>query len=445
MYKRLSAVMFPIVTLFLIGAVIWGYQEHQEKNSILLKAENQYQRAFHDLSYHMNKLHNELGQTLAVHSASQGMHRKSLVNVWRLTSEAQNEINQLPLTLMPFSQTEDFLSRISNFAYRAAVRDMTKEPLNQDEMKTLKTLYANSKQISDDLLKVEKSVIDKNLRWMDVESAIATEKQINDNTIIDGFKTVDNKVGQYPEINWGPSVASIYAKRSVRMLEGPPISEQDVKNKAMKFLRAYEVKDIKVQKNGNSKEYETYTVSAMRTDGNGKISLDFTLQGQLLSYFNSRNVDKKDISNDDAMMSASRFLKKHGYPQMEPVRYQVNDNIESLTFVPVENGIYMYPKQLQVRVALDNGEITGLQASDYVYHHADKTKVNLKPKLTKDEALSHVNPDMKVNYSRLALINNEVSQKVLCYEFGGSFDKQGYRIYINADTGLEESIEPVSS
>ncbi|MBR2568669.1 MAG: germination protein YpeB, partial [Paenibacillus sp.] len=284
MYKRLSAVMFPIVTLFLIGAVIWGYQEHQEKNSILLKAENQYQRAFHDLSYHMNKLHNELGQTLAVHSASQGMHRKSLVNVWRLTSEAQNEINQLPLTLMPFSQTEDFLSRISNFAYRAAVRDMTKEPLNQDEMKTLKTLYANSKQISDDLLKVEKSVIDKNLRWMDVESAIATEKQINDNTIIDGFKTVDNKVGQYPEINWGPSVASIYAKRSVRMLEGPPIGEQDVKNKAMKFLRAYEVKDIKVQKNGNSKEYETYTVSAMRTDGNGKISLDFTLQGQLLSY-----------------------------------------------------------------------------------------------------------------------------------------------------------------
>ncbi|WP_195571034.1 germination protein YpeB [Paenibacillus sp. 1001270B_150601_E10] len=445
MYQRLSAVMFPIVTLFLIGAVVWGYQEHQEKNSILLKAENQYQRAFHDLSYHMNKLHNELGQTLAVHSTSQGMHRKGLVNVWRLTSEAQNEINQLPLTLMPFSQTEDFLSRISNFSYRAAVRDMTKEPLNEDELKTLKTLYANSKQISEDLLQVEKKVIDHNLRWMDVESAIASEKQVNDNTIIDGFKTVDNKVGEYPEINWGPSVSSIYSKRSVKMLEGPPATEQEVKDKAMKFLRAYEVQDVKVQKNGKSKEHETYTVSAKRADGNGTISMDYTLQGQLMSYFNTRDVDKKDISSDDAIKSASNFLKKHKYPQMEPVRYQVNNNIENLTFVPVENGVYMYPKQLQVRVALDNGEVTGFQATDYLYHMADKTKVDLKPTLTKEEAMKRLNPDMKVTYSHLSLITNEVSQKVLCYEFSGTFDKQGYRIYINADTGLEESIEPVSS
>ena len=41
MYRRLSAVMFPIVTLLLIGTVIWGYQVNQEKNSILIKAENQ--------------------------------------------------------------------------------------------------------------------------------------------------------------------------------------------------------------------------------------------------------------------------------------------------------------------------------------------------------------------------------------------------------------------
>ncbi len=54
MYKRLSAVLFPIVTLLMIGAFVWGYQENQEKNSILIKAENQYQRAFHNLSYHMD-------------------------------------------------------------------------------------------------------------------------------------------------------------------------------------------------------------------------------------------------------------------------------------------------------------------------------------------------------------------------------------------------------
>ena len=148
MYRRLSAVFFPVMTLFFIGSIYWGYQEHQEKNSILIKAENQYQRAFHDLVYHVDQLHSELGNTLAVNSTSQGFHRKGLVNVWRLTSEAQNEINQLPLTLLPFNKTEDFLSKIANFSYKTSVRDLTKQPLSPDEFKMLKTLYANSEEIS---------------------------------------------------------------------------------------------------------------------------------------------------------------------------------------------------------------------------------------------------------------------------------------------------------
>ena len=83
MYKRLSAILFPVTAVLLIGALVWGYQENQEKNSILIKAENQYQRAFHDLSYHVDKLHTELGNTLAVNSASTGAQRKGLVKIGR--------------------------------------------------------------------------------------------------------------------------------------------------------------------------------------------------------------------------------------------------------------------------------------------------------------------------------------------------------------------------
>ncbi|MDK8179453.1 germination protein YpeB [Paenibacillus sp. UMB4589-SE434] len=445
MYKRLSAVMFPIVTLLCIGSIVWGYQEHQEKNSILLKAENQYQRAFHDLTYHMDKLHNELGQTLAVHSSSQGMHRKGLVNVWRLTSEAQNEINQLPLTLLPFNQTEDFLSRISNFAYKTAVRDMTKEPLSPDEMKTLKTLYASSKQISKDLFHVQDKVIQNRLRWMDVESALATEKESADNTIADGFKTVDNKVNEYPEINWGPSVSSIYSKRSVRMLQGPPATPEQLKEKGRQFMKPHQVKAVNIKKNGNSADHETYTVSANHAKGDGDITIDFTKQGMMMSYLDTRTIKSTRLSGDDAEKKASAFLTKYGYPTMKAVRYQDHNNVESFTFVPVKNNVYMYPQQIQVRVALDNGDITGVQASDYIYSMAVVKSVSLKPKLTVQQAKEHVNSDMKVAYTRLAVIKNDASKEVLCYEFGGTYDKQGYRIYVNADTGMEESVESVSS
>ncbi len=53
MYRRLSAVLFPVMTLFFIGSHLLGLPGASRKNSILIKAENQYQRAFHDSSYHV--------------------------------------------------------------------------------------------------------------------------------------------------------------------------------------------------------------------------------------------------------------------------------------------------------------------------------------------------------------------------------------------------------
>ncbi|GAV11112.1 germination protein YpeB [Paenibacillus sp. chi10] len=439
MYKRLSAVMFPIFALLFIGAIVWGYQEHQEKNSILIKAENQYQRAFHDLTYHVDKLHSELGQTLAVNSKSQAMHRKGLVNVWRITSQAQNEINQLPLTLLPFNKTEDFLSRISNFSYRAAVRDMTKQPLSDDEVKILKTLHQNAAQISQDLQKVQNKVISQSLRWMDVETAMASEKKTMDNTIIDGFKTVDKKVSEYPELNWGPSISSVYTKRSVKMLKGNPLSEQQIKEKAEKFLIKKPNEPVQVRKNGKGTEYESYTVFTKYKNDGSALTLDYTKQGFLMSYMDTRPVGKKKLTMAQAEESAKRFLKKNDYPDMAAVRYDEYNNTGSLTLVPVADGVYLYPQQVTARVALDNGEVTGLQAADFVYEGKER-KVG-KPKLGKKEAQAMLNPDMDVLYDRMSLIKNDLSEEVLCYEFGGKINGGAYRVYINADNGTEEQIE----
>src|SRR5690606_14229054 len=123
-----------------------------------------------------------------VNAQSQNFHRKCLVNAWRITSEAQSEIDQLPLTLMPFHKTEKLLARLANFTYHVAIRDMGKEPISDKEMETLKTLYDRSKEVSKDIREGQSKVLASNLRWMDVEVAMATEGEALDNAIIDGFK-----------------------------------------------------------------------------------------------------------------------------------------------------------------------------------------------------------------------------------------------------------------
>ncbi|GGH24645.1 germination protein YpeB [Paenibacillus segetis] len=450
MYKRLSAVLFPIVTLLLIGSVVWGYQENQEKNSILIKAENQYQRAFHDLSFHVDKLHGELGNTLALHSASTGSQRKGLVNVWRLTSEAQNEINQLPLTLLPFNKTEELLSRISKFSYQTAVRDLTKQPLSDGELKNLKELYKNSAQISKDLQGVQDKVISNRLRWMDVETALAMQKEPQDNTIIDGFKTVDKKVGEYPELDWGPSVSSIYSKRSVKKLGDKPTTVEDIKAKAAKFVGAKNTAAVEVTENGRGTEWASYSAKVKTKKDGEMMNLTYTRNGgHLISYYYDRQLGKKSISYDDAKARAEEFLKSKGYPDLTPVSYDEFDDLGNFTCVSKAGEVLVYPEKITLRVALDNGEVTGMQASDYVYEH-ESDKISAKstkptPKLTLEQARKFLNSEYKEDYNRLAIIQNELSEKVLTYEFGGKVNGSAYRIFINADNGNEETVEEIKS
>ncbi|GGF87728.1 germination protein YpeB [Paenibacillus abyssi] len=438
MYQRLSAVLFPIMTLFLIGSVYWGYQEHQDKNSILIKAENQYQRAFHELSYDMDQLHNQLGHTLAVNSTSQGYHRKSLVNVWRLTSDAQSKINQLPLTMLPFNQTEDFLAHIASFTYRTAVRDLTKEPLTEKEYETMKSLYEKSEDISKDLKMMQSKVLQNNLRWMDVEVAIASEQAARDNTIIDGFKTVDKKVEEYPEINWGPSVSAMFEKRSVNMLDGNLVTAKEVQAKAADFFGIRDASKIKVTQNGKGTEYTSFSATVPTDHGN--LQMDFTQKGgKLIWFMDPRDIGPKKVGAKAAEKNALQFLDKHGYPGMTAVNYDGYDNVGNFTFVAKQNDVLIYPEKLTVKVAMDKGEAVGLQAADYVYEHHKRDIP--KPKLTVEEARKVLNPEFKLIKEQKALIKNELSEEVLCYEFMGRINGHYYRIYVNSDTGIEESIE----
>lgn len=440
MYRNISAVFFPIVTILLIGSLVWGNQVKDERDAIAINAENQYQRAFHDLSFHMDRIHTEIGNTLAVNSTSQGMHRKGLMNVWRLTSEAQSEISQLPLTMLPFSKTEEFLSRISNFSYKAGVRDMTKEPLSENEVKMLKTLYANSGDITKDLQKVQNSVIANNLRWMDVDTALSKQNTQADNAIIDGFKSVNKKVEQYPELDWGPSVSSMYQQRSVKMLSGVPVTEEDITRKALKFADASNNASCQVTENGKGTDWESYTAKVQSPDGK-PISMDFTRKGGLLtSYTDERQVGAKKVSVEDAMNQASQFLENKGYRNMMAVSADPYDNLVNFTFVREQDGVLIYPEKMTVRSALDNGEVVGFQASDFVYEHKDNREIP-EAKISLAEARKTLNSDFKELYNRKAIIKNDRDEDILCYEIGGKINGSQYRLFINADTGLEETVE----
>ncbi|QQZ11008.1 germination protein YpeB [Heyndrickxia vini] len=439
----IRGIIITVLTLGVIGTGVWGYQEHREKNAILMNAENNYQRAFHDLAYQMDTLHDKIGTTLAMNS------RKSLspalADVWRLTSEAHGNVGQLPLTLLPFNKTEEFLSNIGKFSYRTAVRDLDKEPLSKDEYGTLKNLYSQSTNIQNELRKVQHLVLKNNLRWMDVETALATGKEASDNTIIDGFKTVEKTIKGYDESNMmDPSLVS-YQKKNQNFEDAPgkKISKDEAIQITKKFTKKNNFSKVKVTENGKGSKFGFFSVTFVDNNGN-EGNMDITKKGGHPIYFiERRDIAKQKLSLNEGMNSAKKFIHNNDIQNMEEFETTQYDTIGVYSFVTVENGVRIYPETLKIKIALDNGEMVGFTAQDLL---KNKKKRNIpNPKLTKNDAKKHINPNLKIMENRLSVIVNDLGKEVLCYEFLGVLNDDTYRIFINAESGVEEKVEKLKN
>ncbi|MBS4194518.1 germination protein YpeB [Lederbergia citri] len=436
-------ILIVVLAIGVAGTAYWGYQEHQEKNAILINAENNYQRAFHDLAYQMDVLHEKIGSALAMNSKKS--LSPALADVWRITSDARGQVGQLPLTLMPFNKTENFLTNIGNFSYKTAVRDLDKEPLSKNEYALLKKMYSQSDDIRNELRKVQHLVIKNNLRWMDVNLALASGKENADNTIIDGFKTVDKRAKGYDEENLqDPTVVSFQKKQqNFDHLKGKTITKEEALTLAQKYSGIKTVNESRVVESGKGSPFHFYSVNLDVGNGDGA-SLDITKTGGYpIWLINHRDIGSQKLSLNDAMGKASNFLNDHGFKNLEAADSMQYDTVGLFTYVTNQNGVKIYPESIKVKVALDNGQIIGFSANDYLKGH--KKRNISKPKLSKDDARGYLNKNLKVMEDGLAVITNELGEEVFCYEFIGTIDQDTYRIYINAQDGTEEKVEKLKN
>ncbi|MBS2969434.1 germination protein YpeB [Metabacillus sp. KIGAM252] len=440
----IRGIIIAFLAIGVIGTGYWGYKEHQEKNAVLIHAENNYQRAFHDLSYQMDQLHDKIGTTLAMNSRES--LSPALAEVWRITSEAHNDVGQLPLTLLPFNKTEEFLASIGDFSYRAAIRDLENKPLSKDEYSSLQALYEKSADIQNELRNVQHMVIDKNLRWMDVELALASGKKQQDNTIVDGFKSVENNVSAYSETDFGPGFTSMKtAEKGFEQLKGNDITPEQAKQRAKEFAST-DVDKLKVTQSGKGAGFEFYSVSMYDKKHKADLYMDITKKGGYpIWLIQSRKVKEENISLNDASNNAVSFLKEHGFEAEDLVLNESAqyDSIGVFSYVPNENGVLLYPDTLKIKVALDDGQIIGFSAKDFLAAH--RKRQIPKPGLKEEQAREKINQKVMVQESRLAVITNELGEEVLCYEFLGTIDDDTYRMFINASTGMEEKVEKLKN
>ncbi|WP_096434845.1 germination protein YpeB [Alteribacter populi] len=436
----IRSIIIGVLAVAVVGTGYWGYLEHQEKNAVLIQAENNYQRAFHELSYNLDHLHDELGSTLAMNS--QDRLSPSLTDVWRITAQAQNDLGQLPLSLLPFSKTEEFLYKIGDYSYRNSVRDLDQDPLTDEEYESLKELYHQSGEIQNEMRKVQGMVIEDDLKWMDVELEMASKDEPLDNAIVNGFEVIDEKVGGFSEVDFGTGAKEISAddEKIAENLDGEEIDEQEAVNIAGEFLDREGNLEAEVENTGDGLAYDAYSLLIEDPEDNHTIYMDITKKGgKPLWLLEDRQVESAEISLHEASEKAKSFINKNGFDNMQLVDSKQYDNVGVFNFAHLHDDIRVYSDSVVVEVALDNSDVIGYEAFAYIANHKERKPSNQE--LSEEEAKENLNPSLEVMEHHMAVIENDLEEEVLCHEFFGVIDDDTYRIFINAENGREEKVE----
>ncbi len=438
--KLKTVTIILLVSLFLNVIAIWGYQRLNTNQARLeIGVENGYQRSFLELSDDVEQIKLQLAHVLV--SASKEQTILGLANLWRSVYGAINSLNSLPLVLEELEQTSAFLRDAAEYSYYL-IRDklLDEQQMAAQEWNKLEEFYERVKVVQEELSQIQAQILNESLRFSD----LANLEDDEESAILSAFRNIESQIDTFPVIELEEGVRKI--EPEPREIEGDLISEQAAIALAEDFYQNFfgEIAESKLEFTSTANKTPIYVISLINSEDREPVYIEVSQHGgHILQMYRYRFFAGSTLSVEEAEKIAEEFLSKMGFKNLALIDNIADNDSVDLTFVPVEKGVYIYSDMIKLMVALDNGEIMSFDQTSYITRHYQR---NIEaPKLSKEEILSKMNPNLKVQSIRLALITDEYSVgEYLTYEVRGEVVGETFAVFVDANSGMERRIVRLS-
>ena len=91
--------------------------------------------------------------------------------------------------------------------------------------------------------------------------------------------------------------------------------------------------------------------------------------GLIIAYDRTKAVEKVNLIREEASAKAADYAARLGYERLQPVWYNSENGVGFVNLAPVVHGVTYYTDLVKVKVALDDGEILGAEATGYCSGH----------------------------------------------------------------------------
>ena len=424
-----------IVLVVAICAIAMAYKFNKDYK---IASNNAYNLVFYELVDHMSDVENYLAKSLVTNEADYST--ETLTYVWRSANLAEVYLSQIPITNEGLSNTQKFLNQASEYTYSLSRKCIADKDITKDELNKLKDLYNYSTGLNVTLNQLSFEINNGTLNWQELSndgsSLFATQVS---NMSVDGFGSIEENLKEYDGLIYDGAYSEHITSKEKKGLTGQDIDEEKAKQIAQDFKGKDNIKELKsigLIKNGNIK---CYTIE-ITTNEDYNITMGISQKGGHIVFMNyNREVLEEKLSVGEAAKKAIEFLNSKGYTNMQKTYTIKEYGVITINYAYEENDVLVYPDLIKVKVALDNGDILGIETTGYLNNH-EKRNIDKTGIISKEKAIELSNENLKIEETRLAIIPTEYETEIFCWELKGIVENREFLLYVNAKTGKVEDI-----
>ncbi len=418
--------LFVALLIFMTG--IFAYQAKVSAD-YRARLDSQLTRAFDDLTEYVYGLETSLLKCAATRDA--GMLSRLSSDIYAKASAASACLGQLPLADASLENTAKFLSQAGDFSFALSQKETA--GISEADRQTMLSLSAYAASLEGGLYDLQQKLYSGTLRF--------SGKGEDEHSFSDGMQNLESRFSDYPTLIYDGPFSDHLTDKAPRFLENAPeISEEEAKEKIRAFFPL--LSPDRIRSDGEvhaSLAAYTFSANPDENDPSRVLSMQISKKGgMLLQFLDTRTPIERNIEIDAAKNLANRFLESAGFSSMRDSYYEIRDQIAVINFAYVEGDVLCYPDLIKVRVALDNGEILGLEAAGYAANHTVRALPS--PILSVEDAKAALSPVLSCTDVRLVVIPRDGGTETLCYECKCTLAGNALLIYVHAETGREEDV-----
>lgn len=429
--------MFSIICVLLIIVAILGFILYKKQREYRQASENSYNLAFYELVGYVQNVEAYLAKSII--SSTPEKSADTLTNLWREANLAQSYLSRLPIESQELENTAKFLNQVSDYSYSLSRKNINDEQLNDDDFKNLKDLHSYSVELENTLNQLSADLNEGRLSWGELTNKgnVAFAQQV-DNISKESFSNLEENFHEYTGLIYDGAFSEHLTGVEKKGLTGDDIDENEAKEKIEEFIGKENIKETNSLGFSENATIPVYDFSVNTNDEkNTNISIS-KKGGHVVAMNVNRDVDVEAITEDEANKKGKDFLNSKGFENMKETYYLKQEGIVTVNYAYVQDNTVIYPDLIKVKIALDNGDIMGIETTGYLNNHEERDISNIK--ITKEKAKEKLNKNLEIQSEGLAIIPTNWKTEILCYEFKGKIDNREFLVYINAENGKEEDI-----